>query len=512
MSPNSNSIVDGNTLSRDVDIQSEEVTFACDALSIHLPTFDDQFAVSTNYLCANQNRKVSNHCRNDFIASDKHHLINSDNSRVLSDVSLAIRVGAEPSRHSWDDTDHGADRRKRLLHNNRWTSSIEQGDITPRINECTKLSIEKHLSISPNRGVKRMQAYSKTTSGNATQKRDGTTMLTLRDATIDSNMLPLSSSPTFSPDQNTSLNQANITLTPKSKSVDDGDCNPFQHAMSADDALLPNTTWSGFVTRKRNDAISHCKSVLEVHDRTHKTIRAAVQMISDNLSPRRNRSNDEAWSSAQNVTDTAMLTLKERQVFVEENDEYLSNFMYCPRPLNDEKPQLDQNDNLKIESEGDTIIISPSCGEQHNDYSSRFPCGIGMYALDDFRQDYCCGAADNYDTLINSLRKQQTSYIERQQAVPRPSSLHIVGTNSTNCANGSPSYSSPFLRFERSMADPESWVDIATEKIDSIIDHLMGGGHGTIGSRRRFTNLNEIGSSGRFVYQAPLLKKPTGKR
>jgi hypothetical protein len=350
--------------------------------------------------------------------------------------------------------------------------------------------------------------------GNDTKKcgdhiEDSLTSPMIKDTNIDCGMFSLSTSRSFLLDPGAN-GEANFQ---ESKLVSGQDCNRSPRSQCTNDILLPSTTWSGFVAKKRSDAIHHCKSVLEVHDRTHKTIRAAVQMISDNLSPIRNRANDDDCSSPNNDTNSPVnQKLTKQRILPEENDAFLSNFMYCPKPLNIDMTKQDQNDEQKIGGEGDAIILSRHSTNQHetNERPSSYPCGSGLYEMDDFRQDYCCGASDNYDTLLYSLRKQQPVNTDRSQSMhfdsERPSSLHIVGTNNINVTNCANSQQSPFVRFERSLPDPESWVGAATEKIDSIIYQLMGGNNRQGSNRRRCTNSTEVGPR-HFVFQAPLLKK-----
>ena len=67
---------------------------------------------------------------------------------------------------------------------------------------------------------------------------------------------------------------------------------------------------------------------------------------------------------------------------------------------------------------------------------------------------------------------------------------------------------------DRSAIDPESWIEVATEKLDDLIDHIVGSrlGHGQKASIRSLPEVERC--SNYVVYQPPLLKKSvdsTGK-
>jgi hypothetical protein len=470
----------------------------CGMLSLQVPSFD--FTDELPIVSLKTNSFDTGCFKNDDM-----------NFTPLKDNTISSETTSQQviERHSWDNVDADSIKKKqfhRYFDNKRkiWKNRKVEAFTWGGVRKDSLFEHDKPLSNS--RSAEGVIGNALCIQGSKNENR--TKLFKKKTINIDCGMFSVPSTSPFLLNQET---------TKESKSADDRDGFQLERSHCNDEPLLPSTTWSGFVARKRNDAISHCKSVLDVHDRTNKSIRAAVRMISDNLSPVRKRSNDDDWSSMQKTTCSTMHRNGQKQrIMPEENDEFLSNFMYCPKSIKENKIQPDGNDELKIEGERDAIIIPQQAMDQFEprEKPSRYPCSNGMYGMADFRQDYCCGATDNYDTLLNSLRKQNTSGTDRSKSSSqfvarnstRISSLHIIGPNQTNHTNASNSQSSPFSCFERSMADPESWVDAATEKIDSVIYQLMGGNGRIFSNRRRNLSSDEL-RCGQFEYHAPLLKK-----
>jgi hypothetical protein len=270
---------------------------------------------------------------------------------------------------------------------------------------------------------------------------------------------------------------------------------PLRKVLSSG-AINNYQSWDAFLERFHTASpFNDIENTVSLTPKRKNSIRDAMSILSSKLSP--NRMNSSAQEKA--------LEEQQRQalrVQMKDNDEFMSNFLYCSKPLDDVSQSVTTN-NMDADDE-----LAVSKTDRTTSSSTSFLCmDDNMMSCGETDNGYCCNFFfDGALTMGNILLP--TSFSTRHRSTNPPNSNHHPTHQRVqsfiNLGGGAPasrreSYHSESTNHHNS----SSWLDLATE-LDGAFDTWVLG----TTNQTHSTNMDDTEACLSHVsFQPPTLKK-----